>query len=706
MIGAIGDKCNEGRCGYGHCGEADKGNWVSASRGFDPTGMDANLSNFSDWLHMLPIFRTASLTRIVDSKRFVWSAIGLLALVQIAMFMQGYRLAADDAGFLQSWMGGYSSIWEAGSIAAHGQGRIGMYVMWPLNAFASYWSGYPSSRFCFVALYFSVFFLFASYMSRLLKRDLTLVLVLLLLVAHPLAFEHMPPNAYSLQNTLPVFLILLARIVLLRTRASSPTAAGRLVACGAMAIFGLATLVSEYALMFGASLVLAEGIFETFVFNQRGARSSRALARILVRERSTDLLILVGVLALYLVFRQMNPSSYDGNHLDGMARPDRLVITAVAHIASGSIFPRLGSDLIQVPPSVWLAALACGVVAYSAARFASRFLQQVPSPGIVSVAALLLALLITLPLAATAKQQAWCLEGGACGYLDSRIAYVWLGLCLLGMAAWCRQAITARAPAMRFDRAFGILAGVVAMLGFAHNWQVAERMSAVSMAWKRADVIACFPQGITPDSGPLRTLIDPRKLVALHPDVDVDDYWRNYVEWGSRQLDCPREIQERQRRLFQLVKDARGPSDVLAFGARVRFSRERGDRFLYANWSSEPWGVWSTDKQANLKVRLPATRNGVYFEFKALRYVPPKSRRPVRIIANGLAVASLGIQVKAENYRVLIPRSVLERSRDGITDIVFLVDDASSPKLDGMSQDTRVLGVGLVEMTFVAAPSR
>jgi hypothetical protein len=693
------------RCGDSVLPEAETPNSWSGIALLRSDG-DVTLGALTDPSSMPPLPRSAPLLRLFDSKRFAWGAVGLLMLVQGIMFMQGYRLSADDAGFLQSWMDGRAAIWEAASAAARSHGRIGMYLMWPLNVFAAYAAGFTWLRLCFVALYFAIFPLFACYMSRLLKRDLTIAVVLLLLVAHPLALEHMPPNAYALQNTLPVFAILLSRVILDRVRGRSPTLARRLVAGACLTVFALAMLVSEYALMFGAALVLAEAVLAASASDGNRNASWRAWGKALFRRSLADLSIVAGVLALYLLFRQMNPSSYDGNQLDGLWHPGRIVITALAHLASGSIIPRLGLGLIHVPAGIWMAALGYGAIACLAARSASRQLPRLPSPAIVALAALSLGLLMTLPLAMTAKQQAWCLEGGICGYLDSRIAYLWLGLCLLGLVAWCRRTTATWLPPVAFDRGFAGLAGVLAVLGFAHNWQLAERMGAISMAWQRADAIACDRQGTGLGDERFRVLIDPRNLVALHPGVDAEDYWRRYLAWRSRGPGCPGDIHARKRRLAQLIQDPRGPSGVLTFGTTVRFAAGHGDQVLYANWSPEPWGVWSTGKQANLKVRLPTAKDGVYFEFKALRYVPPKSRRPVRIIVNGEAIASADIGAKAGHHRLLIPRAVLERSSDGITDIAVLVEDASSPKLDGTNQDPRTLGIGLIEMTFVAAPAR
>lgn len=631
---------------------------------------------------------------------------GLIFLVQVYLFSRGYRLSADDADVLRGFMGGeYPDVWQGAAMAAPSQGRIGMHLMLPLNAYASYLSIYPVARWIFACLYLVVFVLFATYVARLSRGVGGAPLVLLLLALHPLAFEHMPPNAYALQNTVPILFVLIARLVLYREASGQERTPGLVVSLCASVLLFVAMVVSEYVMVFAASLLCAE-FLARFASSSSSDSVREALFAAIKKTPWTDALVFAGVVAVYAGYRWLHPSTYDGNSLDGIGQPWRVVVTGLAHVAAGTVLPRLGPELIKAPAWVLAAAIPYGLVFYCMARKMAAAFPRMASPTAVLVAGALLSLLVVLPLAVTSKQQMWCIEGGVCGYLDSRIAYLWLGVSLSGVAAliglWAEKRLSRQA----WTRVFGAAIGMIAGAGFVHNWGVSEEMREASLAWERAEAIACYRDGLQLDDGKLGPAIDPHRKVALHPHVDSVEYWGRYVAWREAAAPCYGSDSDRREALSELIKDPRGPMDMLEPGQMVRFSRGAGEKYLYGEWSEERWGYWSTAKRASVRVRFWRGAQDVDIEVEMLRYIPPGGGAPVQVLANGQEVARLTITEEAETYRLRIPSALVANSPGGVTNIEFVVADASSPIADGRNRDPRILGVGLVKMTFVPVSRR
>lgn len=628
-----------------------------------------------------------------------WLAVFLLCSLQGALFVESYRMSADDAGFLQALMKGYPQVWQAGAADAHAQGRLGMYLIRPLNTLASYWSAYPPARIGFVLLYFANFLLFARHIAKLLRADIQLLLFSILVIAHPLALEHMPPTAYPLQNTLPVLLLLLSRMALVAKREAPGGRRAVFPEATALCVFALAMGVSEYAFVFGISLLAVEYGAQLIFAVQEGATMRRALERLSKNMYFlVDLFVAALMFSAYAIFRGFNPSQYDGNSPDGIGQPARVLFTMLGHMAAGTIFPRLDHGVVTLPASAMLTALASGALAFFCLFGAVRQTGgAIRYPALVGLGSLLLAMFISLPLAITRKQQAWCLEGHTCGFLDSRISYLWLcvvGVCVI-VLLW--KLLARRLPASIIAFAFGLGGAGVAVMGYTHNWRQARQMAAASQAWQRADAVACYPAGAPATDDALRAMIDYRNAVLFHPDVSKGEYWREYISSRAMRFSCPDTAQDRQA-LFRKAMESSGLKRTLRLGEEVSFSQRDGEDFLDSHWSSERWGVWSMGKRSALKVRLADAPQSVVFSFEALRHESGIGNKPVVVSVNGQPMGSVSLTSRAQQYRIRIPGSVLRLSSDGITIIEFLVADPSSPARDGSGLDKRPLGVGLVKM--------
>lgn len=345
-----------------------------------------------------------------------------------------------------------------------------------------------------------------------------------------------------------------------------------------------------------------------------------------------------------------------------------------------------------------LAALASGALTFFCVFVAVRQTGgTLRYPALVGLGSLLLAMFMSLPLAVTRKQQAWCLEGHTCGFLDSRISYLWLcvvGVCVI-VLAW--KLLARRLSASIIALALGLGAASVAVMGYTHNWRQARQMAAASQAWKRADAVACYPAGAPANDDALRAMIDYRNAVLFHPDVSKGEYWREYTSSKAMRFLCPDTAQDRQA-LFRKVMESSGLKRTLRLGEEVSFSQRDGEDFLDNHWSSERWGVWSTGERSTLKIRLVDAAQGVVFSFEALRHESGAGNKPVVVSINGQPMAVVSLTSRAQQYQIRIPSSVMDLSSDGITIIEFLVADPSSPARDGSGLDKRLLGVGLVKI--------
>lgn len=627
-----------------------------------------------------------------------YAAAILLALIHMSLFTSGYRMSADDAAFVETYMKGGAAVLASAQGDAQSQGRIGAYVMKPLNIVAAYYSGNFGFRLATVALYFSLFLLMSDFISRIARVDIRSMLFAAFLALHPLAFEHMPPNAYPLQNTLPMFLILLCRIVFLMRQGRNEgqwswlrlLVAGLLVVC---------MFESEYALIFGVSLMLAE--YAWLVSHVRvQAGSWRAALRAVARNRAlwVDAASVLLVLTVYLAYRWHFPSSYDGNSPDGISRPERVLATMIAHAVSGTLFLQIDMRNLVVPWRVVAMALATGLlvlVCYRSNRSGTASLTRAGRIGLVATG-FFGALISTVPLAVTKKHQMWCLDAGECGFLDSRIAYLWVIVALVGAILWLAASVPMRWKQHVFTGS-GLLIAVCSAAAFANNWRQAKYMADISSAWKKADLLACYTQKIPASNADLARLVDPGHRVMMHPDISVGEYWRRYVQWGAAHLPCPLTSDERQLAYLDYVEG----QYRLRIGQKLRFARSGDSAYLAEGWSPESWGVWSVGPQATVKVNF-ISRQYLLMTIAAVRYGPDGHTKPVGILWNGNRIATLQMRKDLKSYSVRVPVAAL--AADGETNALdFLIEDAISPREDGSGIDNRKLGIGLVSMVFEPA---
>lgn len=453
---------------------------------------------------------------------FVHGLLLVLVCMQVVLFMQGYRQSADDAGLSLVYLQGWDAIWGAGHAVAQDHGRVGMYAIGPINAFASYWSAHPAVQALFVFLHFMVLVLFARLAGRWFGHGLGDALAVVLVVAHPLAFEHMPPNAYALQNTLPFLLLLGARLVAPVTQGPN-TGLRRGMAVCCWAIFTLALLLNEYAFVFGLAIVSME-IWLGLERAGKHAWSPSGLAGIL-GSHAPALLGLVVAAVAYAAYRALHPSNYDGNTADAIGQVVRWIKTSLHHVLAGTMLVRLDSSVAKLPMAGLASASGFAIVAWFATRRA-RFYAETTNTSLASAAvALMLAIAVVMPVTSSAKQQGWCLEVGSCGFLDSRMAYLWLVLTCVLVAHRVLQSMSIPWWQVASVRTFAVVVGIAAFITFSYNWLQSDRMWEASQPWRRADALACMPDS----AEKFRSRIDPGDAIVMHAWINRETYWRTYV---------------------------------------------------------------------------------------------------------------------------------------------------------------------------------
>jgi hypothetical protein len=160
----------------------------------------------------------------------------------------------------------------------------------------------------------------------------------------------------------------------------------------------------------------------------------------------------------------------------------------------------------------------------------------------------------------------------------------------------------------------------------------------------------------------------------------------------------------------QMRKPRLGPvDDVPAVTAEpLSFARgANGVNALVSGWSQpESWGTWSVDREASLELAFAKSSRPLALELK-FRAVPMPIAQPrtVECATDGRTLHRWEfLQTEHEGLRVI--RLPDEVSATGIVVLTFVNMNARSPKELGLSEDERVLGIGIESLRLVADDNR
>jgi len=312
------------------------------------------------------------------------------------------------------------------------------------------------------------------YLRRALGEHGILTFVPLTFGLMPLGFHHMPPNSYPWTVYVPLSLILILR-------AAWPLyegAFGRGFLLSRLMLAVLFVFTIEYSIVAGA-VCLGSEITLRRTTRREGDDKVR---RWLNRRVFADLAALASAVIALLVFREfVFDSSYNqmGSSYAGVA------ITAAKHL--GNAFSQFGADFTEtsrddLAHALWIAVPLTLFCILPVARWRGAGLS-LRSALFGFFWAISFVLVVSLP----AVKQDYCLRGGECIYLDSRLAFYGL---VIGITYLLHLA--SRAFPMRFRVAanFVILLFPVT-LTVVHNGMARRQIADYSSAWQRAQLVFC-----------------------------------------------------------------------------------------------------------------------------------------------------------------------------------------------------------------------
>ncbi len=456
--------------------------------------------------------------------------VAALVLIVFYPYYFGYRLSRDDVWFLKVGMQGFVSVRDHAILVATEQGRIGQLLMLPLNVVGAFLAGNPLWRIIFLAAYVLQLLLFSIFVSRLLRQNVSLFLFVLLVSLHPLVFDNMPPNAYPLQNTVPLIIALAARLAILRYRQQEtpphiPVALAHLT-------FAFGMFISEFVVAFGTALIAAEYMARTQWARIAGSNLSSAIRKAFARHFViSDGLVLLAVLVPYVMFRLLNPSIYDGNSAGGLFSIHRVVGTAFGHIIEGTPVRFVGEELLTVTTYDRLIAIVVGMAVCLCLYRLSGPVLYIRRPWAVAAISLALAFYVTLPIAIATKYQRECVDWGQCGYLDSRISYLPMMVALMCVVSAIGQSSFRNV----LTGAAWVVLGAVATLVSVYNAGRAAEMRRFDTVWLRADAVACVAPDFVRDETVFLTVVDPAGLVEMHPPSKPMEFWSVYIMGRAKQ---------------------------------------------------------------------------------------------------------------------------------------------------------------------------
>ena len=148
-----------------------------------------------------------------------------------------------------------------------------------------------------------------------------------------------------------------------------------------------------------------------------------------------------------------------------------------------------------------------------------------------------------------------------------------------------------------------------------------------------------------------------------------------------------------------LTKDIRYRYEtVVNFGADGH-----SERFRRWGWSdTEKNFTWTVGTSSKLQLQIPPTNRplGLRMRLAANFKEPELPIQPVLVFVNGKQLAEWHVAL-AEHFRVVIPRELLRSDR--LLEIKLNMPRATSPRLLGLKDDPRILGVSCYEFEITRA---
>jgi hypothetical protein len=212
----------------------------------------------------------------------------------------------------------------------------------------------------------------------------------------------------------------------------------------------------------------------------------------------------------------------------------------------------------------------------------------------------------------------------------------------------------------------------------------------------------------------LRRSFDDLLLVSCRlthpPQFALVDSLRFWVMTFSHAVQPPNRIVARidsHLNLFRLDRTKFAAGTIVDFG-----SGGMGNDWLETGWSHlEPWGIWGIGHSAKLRINpqalaVDAPISGLKFQLKAF-VSPQHPEQQVRVMLDGEEVQKLHFRYPDETdlpAELLLSAARLQGLRP--ISVEFVMPQAVSPQSVGLSDDPRVIGVGLKSVELVRARER
>ena len=452
----------------------------------------------------------------------------VLFTFHVVTFSTGFRLTADDVMFAEAYFSGLDAIWVLTKESSRNQGRIGFWALQPINMFGAYYAEYLIMRILFSILYFVTFLYAVKVICDIIDSRLFLLSAVFFLALHPLAYEHLPPNSYPLQNSVAILMLLLGYSALINSGHS------RRKLLGGTLVF-LSTLLTEYAFILCFSLLFLRMACD---IAQEGS-FGRFIEKFVEGTNLTLLIILALSLVPYRVYRMLFTSTYEGNVIPESFGFVTTLKVASLHIIDGTSLRRITQYLDYSTLALVILAVPILWLFKNWTKFSFRIEVPQVSPlklVIVNLSLIAILFVLTLPLSYSEFQIETCDYNPFCGYLDSRSAFTFVSVFLSFNIAF----IFSKFSSQLESKATLLLMAVIVIVSYytqVHNFSVRERLHQNDIVWERARQISCYISD-TSDGPYLSDLIDPLKIVPFHTAELRNRFWGRYIEFNRDNGRC------------------------------------------------------------------------------------------------------------------------------------------------------------------------
>lgn len=239
---------------------------------------------------------------------------------------------------------------------------------------------------------------------------------------------------------------------------------------------------------------------------------------------------------------------------------------------------------------------------------------------------------------------------------------------------------------------------------FAEGVALGKVMVVPGNTWMAGEIAAGRAAGATFDRPTPESIADAFSLVR-NDMTSLAVAARQRASTWRHENSCRRNLEI----MRELAPGVAHMEPLYQIGAEIDFSDYFDCRdFMGAGWGPvEPWGVWTIGSRAELVLRLEASvREPLHLRACVLPFLRPAHRAlTVRVSINGEQVSvwtfQLGESTEADSEWREVPLDVAGAwNNTGELRIAFEIDAPMSPCALGLSQDRRLLGLGLRRLTL------